>query len=49
MRRDQPVEFLEKDLGAETFAGLGELNHFYFYLTTEDTEVHRAVVKQGSD
>src|SRR5471032_868067 len=27
MRRDQPVKFLEEDLGAKALAGCGELNH----------------------
>src|SRR5579859_1738181 len=41
VRCDQPVELLEEDLGTETLAGLGELNHPSFYLTTKGTKGHR--------
>src|SRR6266481_1157765 len=48
MRRDQPVEILEKNLGAESFSGGRELDHL-FYLTTECTEEHREaqLMRQG--
>src|SRR5882724_935616 len=49
MRRDQPVQFLEKNFWAKTLTGCGELNHLYYLntepLTAEGTEEHRAIAK----